>query len=448
MRYIPHTEEDLRHMLATIGISEVAALFESIPADLRLGRPLDLPPALDELNLTRHLSDLAMRNVAASCTAHFLGGGAYHHHVPPAVDQLLLRSEFYTAYTPYQPEISQGTLQAMFEFQTLVCQVLGAEVANASMYDGATAMTEAVLMARRLQPKRRRVLVSGAVHPEYRAVLATYLRVEPDLVSVLPVGTTGTTDFQALAEALTDDVAAVVVQYPNFFGCVEPLADIAPLVKDAGALLIATFSEALAFGLLKPPGELGADICAGEGQSFGVPLQFGGPYLGLLATHGRFVRNLPGRLVGQTVDAQGRTGYVLTLSTREQHIRREKATSNICSNQGLCALAACIYLALMGPQGLRHVATLNHRNARRLKQAVTALPGFAPVFSTPTFNEFVVRTPVPARDVVAALSPQYIVPGLDLGRFDPAWDHWLLMTATELNTPEDLTRLIAALRAL
>src|SRR5512139_1266351 len=348
-------------MLDAAGAKSLDDLFRSIPQPLRLGRPLDVPPALDEIALFRELGRLAARNDVAN--PPFAGAGCYPHHVPPVVDQLLLRGEFFTAYTPYQPEISQGTLQALFEWQTFVCLLTGLDVSNASMYDGATATAEAALMATRLTG-RKKIVVSAAVHPEYRKVLATYLRSTRDEIVTVPFGKDGRTDLAALEKAVDGATACVVAGWPNFLGVVEPLPEIAALAKRAGALAITTTAEAVALGMLQAPGALGVDVAVGTFQSFGNPMSFGGPAPGFFATRDANVRQMPGRICGATVDKQGRRGFVLTLSTREQHIRREKATSNICTNSGLAALAATIHLSLLGRRGLAALARLNYGRAR------------------------------------------------------------------------------------
>ena len=433
MRYHPHTPEDVRAMLDAIGVKSLPELFRSIPEPLRLARPLDVPPALDEISLFAEANRLAGQNAVAH--PPFAGAGAYPHHVPPTVDQLLLRGEFFTAYTPYQPEISQGTLTALFEWQTFVCQLTGLDVANASMYDGATAMAEAALMAVR-QTGRRRVVVSAAVHPEYRKVLDTYLRSTSDEVITVPFGPDGRTDLAALAEAATG-AAAVVVGWPNFLGVVDALPEAAAIARKAGALTIAVTAEAVSLGLLQPPGALGADVAVGTFQSFGNPLSFGGPAPGFLAIREGSLRQMPGRVCGATVDKHGRRGFVLTLSTREQHIRREKATSNICTNAGLCALAATIHLALLGKKGLLDLARLNHGRLRLLRDALAAR-GVKPAFSGPVFNEqaFAVGD---AEAVVARLARKGFLAGAPLARWYPQapWAKGaLLCAATEVHTPE------------
>jgi glycine dehydrogenase subunit 1 len=434
LRYHPHTPEDVRAMLETIGVKTLADLHASIPERLRLARPLDLPPALDEIALFSEMRRLAARNE----THHppFAGAGAYPHHVPPAVDQLLLRGEFFTAYTPYQPEISQGTLQALFEWQTFVCLLTGLDVANASMYDGATATAEAALLAARVTG-RRKVVVSAAVHPEYRRVLSTYLRSTSQELVTVPIGPDGRTDLDALGRALDSGAACAIVGYPNFLGVVDALPEAAGLAHRAGALLVAVTAEAVSLGLLASPGKLGADLAVGSFQSFGNPLTFGGPAPGFFAAREAFLRQIPGRIAGATADKHDRRGFVLTLSTREQHIRREKATSNICTNAGLCALAATIHLSLLGRRGLDQLARLNHSRLQILREAM-GKAGFGTVFSGPVFNEqaFAVGD---AEAVVARLARRGMVAGAPLARWYPEapWSKGaLLCAATELHTPE------------
>ncbi|HSN15633.1 MAG TPA: aminomethyl-transferring glycine dehydrogenase subunit GcvPA [Anaeromyxobacteraceae bacterium] len=433
MRYHPHTPEDVRAMLDAAGARSLDDLFRSIPQPLRLARPLDLPPALDEIGLLSELGRLAARNDVAH--PPFAGAGCYPHHVPPAVDQLLLRGEFFTAYTPYQPEISQGTLQALFEWQTMVCLLTGMDVSNASMYDGATATAEAALMSARLT-KRKKIVVSAALHPEYRRVLATYLRSTHDEIATVPFGPDGSTDLAAL-ESAAAGAACVIAGFPNFLGIVEPLPEIARVARGAGALTVAATAEAVAFGMLQSPGALGADVAVGTFQSFGNPMTFGGPAPGFFATREENVRQMPGRVCGATVDREGRRGFVLTLSTREQHIRREKATSNICTNSGLAALAATMHLALLGKKGLADLALVNLERARLLRDAM-GRAGFEPVFRGPTFNEAVYDVG-DAEKVVERLAKKGIVAGVPLARWYPdlpAARGALLCVATELHTPE------------
>ncbi len=440
MRYLPHTPADLDAMLAAAGASSVDALFTSIPAGLRLGRPLKLPEATDEATLLAELEALAARNDAAP---PFLGAGAYPHHVPPIVDQLLLRSEFYTAYTPYQPELAQGTLQAIFEFQTMVGLLTGCDVANASMYDGATATAEAALMALRLSKSARRILIGRNVHPEYRKVVRTYLaNLDAELVE-LPFGEDGRLSQTALRQALDEGAAAVIAGHPNFFGVLEDLPAIAAASHAKGALLVTSTLEALAFGLVQPPGALGADLAVGEMQSFGNGPSFGGPGLGFFATKEEFIRQLPGRLCGATVDRHGQRGFVLTLSTREQHIRRERATSNICTNNGLNALAASIHLACLGRSGLRELALVNYRRARYLREELQQR-GVELAFRAPSFNELVVKV----KDAKAAFErakSEGLVAGLPLADDYPELADGLLLCVTELHPKARIDQLVRAL---
>jgi len=445
MRYLPHTDDEIRDMLARIGVGSVDDLFSTIPEAHRLGRPLGVEPALDEVRLTKHLQELSEQNDAARALS-FLGAGIYDHHVPPAMDQLLLRSEFYTAYTPYQPEISQGTLQSIYEFQTIVCQIFGADVANASMYDGASATAEAVLMARRIT-KRERIVMSEALHPEYRSVVGTYLSglEGPEIVTV-GTGPDGRTDYDALAAATTGATSAIVVGYPNFFGCVEDLGRIREIASQKDALVITATSEPYALSLLKPPGAYGADIVVGEGQALAVPPQLGGPGVGLFAAKQKYVRQLPGRLVGETVDANGIRGYVLTLSTREQHIRRERATSNICTNHGLIALAMAIRTSMLGRRGFEQAGRICLSRTEYLKEKIGALDGFELPHAAPTFNEMVVRRREgQAAPLLASLAAQGILGGIDLGRFYPDRKNEILIAVTEKHEKADLDRLVAAL---
>ncbi len=444
MRYIPHTEADVRRMLATIGAGDLDALFETIPEELRLGRGLDLPPAMSEPELVEHLSGLAAANlVPGRGLLSFLGAGSYRHVVPKVIDALISRSEFFTAYTPYQPEVSQGTLKAIFEYQTMVSELLGTEVANASMYDGATATAEAALMGLRVlrkKPGRGKVGVSQAVHPQYREVLVTYLG--RDRVVELPLRD-GLTDHDALARAGCD---VVVVQQPNFLGLLE---DVPGLAEAKGAaFFVVTTAEPTAFGLVEAPGVQGADVVCGEGQALGIPMSLGGPGVGLFGCKKKYVRAMPGRLVGQTVDSRGEIGYVLTLATREQHIRRERATSNICTNQGLCALRVAMFLSLMGPEGVEQLSRLNLAGAAYLREKVSDTPGLELAFDGPVYNEVVIR--VPGRDasrVRDALLADGILAGLPLGPHYPDLADCLLVNVTELHRKNQVDRLVEGLAA-
>ena len=435
-RYIPHTESDVRHMLDVIGVADLEALFACVPEKLRLARKLDLPRAASEQEALAELSRLAALNASSESHDWFLGAGIYAHYVPAAVPALASRAEFYTAYTPYQPEISQGTLQTIFEWQTLVCALTGLEVSNASLYDGASATAEAVLMAMRVT-RRSRVVVSAGLHPHYGDVLRSYLRALD--VEIVPVSSAG------LAAALDDRTACLVVQQPGFLGTVVDLSAAAAAAHARGALLVAVTTEALSLALLRAPGELGADIACGEAQSFGIPMGFGGPALGFLASRERFVRQMPGRLCGQTEDAQGRRGFVLTLSTREQHIRREKATSNICTNQGLCLLLATVYLSLLGRVGLRKLARINFAKAEYAKQRVRETRGLRLAVAGPTFNEFAVAVPDSGAAALARAEAAGIVGGLDLTPYEPELGAAVLVCATELASRAAIDRLVAAL---
>ncbi|NOY94658.1 MAG: aminomethyl-transferring glycine dehydrogenase subunit GcvPA [Deltaproteobacteria bacterium] len=444
MRYLPHTEDELHQMLERVGVSSIDQLFEPIPQAGRLERALDLPEALDELSLMAHLDELASQNHAAS-TLSFLGAGMYDHHIPPAVDQLLLRSEFYTAYTPYQPELSQGTLQATFEFQTLVAQLYGMEVANSSMYDGASAMAEAALMARRVT-KREGIVLGGGMHPDYAETLRTYLRVGHDSVQGLPLDARGVTSEASLREAVDEQTAAVLIAYPNFFGAVEDLRVAAEIAHEAGALLVSVTPEVYALSVLTPPGELGADIAVGEGQSLATGVSFGGPGVGLFTTRQRYVRQVPGRLVGQTVDSKGERGFVLTLSTREQHIRRARATSNICTNHALVALAFAMRTAMLGRRGFEAVGRICLSRTEYLKARLLDSGRFSLPYSAPTFNEFVVRrSDGKAAPLLAALAAHGIHGGVDLGRFDSEHARDVLIAVTERHSKADLDRLVDAM---
>ncbi len=442
-------------MLEKIGVDSIDELFEQIPEPLRSKNELDLPGPVSEPELMAHLQSLA-GGLPAEGRISFLGAGAYCHHVPPAVDQILLRSEFYTAYTPYQPEVSQGTLQGIFEYQSMICRLLSMDVANASLYDGATALAEAALMARRVVRKRERLAVSAGVHPEYLEVLETYLQNLDEggpKIDLIPLDEhSGATDLDALKKALEDETAAVIIAQPNFYGVVERLAEAARLAHEADALAISSTAEPYAFGVLTPPGELGVDIATGEGQPLGLPPSFGGPGLGLFAARkGRkLLRQMPGRLVGQTTDGDGNKGYVLTLATREQHIRREKATSNICTNHGLCALAVTINLSLIGKSGFSNVARTCLARAEHLKAGIAAIDGFEIRYSGPTFNEFAVRVTDgrKAADVLSALEGDDLLAGVELGRFDPALDDTFLVAVTECAPPAALDFYLEKLAAV
>ncbi len=435
MRYLPLTPADRAEMLATAGAASIDDLFVDVPEAARLEGWVDLPIHQSEAAVERQLSAWARENRAAGAGPFFLGAGAYRHHVPASVDHLIQRSEFLTSYTPYQPEIAQGSLQALFEFQTQVSELLGLPVANASMYDGSTACAEAVMMAARVT-RRRKAVVSGALHPHYAASAATLAHSAGVEVERLAVALD---DEAALIDAIDEETACVVVQTPNVFGLPVDLSRIAEAAHVAGALLVSVTTEVVSLGLLKPPGEMGADIAVAEGQSIGNPLNFGGPYVGLFACREGLQRQMPGRLCGETVDAQGRRGFVLTLSTREQHIRRDKATSNICTNAGLCALAFTIHMTLLGGEGLAKLARINHARTRGLRDALAAIPGVE-ILTPRFFNELTVRLPRPAAETVEALARRDILAGVPFSRLDPsaAWDDVLLVAATELTSGEDI----------
>ncbi len=446
MRYHPHTDADRQAMLARIGVPSTEALFADIPADRRLTRPLDLPTTKSEIEVERVLAAYAARNVPAGSVPFFVGAGAYRHHVPASVDHLIQRSEFLTSYTPYQPEISQGTLQYLFEFQTQVAQLTGTEVANASMYDGSTASAEAVLMAERVTGRRKAIL-SGGLHPQYRATVETVSRMaEASLVAMEP-DPAGT---EAIVDSIDQDTGCVVVQSPSFYGHLIDLAPIAEAAHKAGALLVAVVTEVVSLGAIEPPGAQGADIVVGEGQSIGNALSFGGPYVGLFATRHKFVRQMPGRLCGETVDAEGRRGFVLTLSTREQHIRRDRATSNICTNSGLCALAFTIHMSLLGEAGLQRLAALNHANAVQLADRLSSLKGVSLLNQT-FFNEFTVRVPGKAAEVVEKLAAKGVLGGVPVSRLEPGRSELadlMIVASTEINTDADRAAYLAALKEI
>jgi len=445
MRYIPNSPEERAEMLEIVGLKSADELFRSIPVDVQLNRALNVTEPLSEPEVIAEMEALAAKNSGAAKPS-FLGAGVYSHYSPTVVDYLIQRSEFFTSYTPYQPEVTQGTLQYIFEFQTLVCQLTGMEVANASMYDGSTAMAEAFLMAERIT-RRGKVLVAETVHPEYIAVAKTYVT-----HSEIPMETL---DFDKETgrvtnlDKLDETIAAIVIQSPNFFGCIEDLEAIAEKAHAVGALLIVVVTEAISFGLLKTPGECGADIVVGEGQSWGIPMSYGGPHVGLFACKEKYVRNMPGRLAGIAYDKNGNRGFVLTLATREQHIRREKATSNICTNQGLIALAATIYMETMGKKGLQEVAHQNVQKANYAKTELAKIDGFSIAFPTPTFNEFVVRGPINAAETLAALlEKEGIIGGLALSKYYQNRDNEFLVCVTETNSKEQIDNLVNGLKSL
>jgi glycine dehydrogenase subunit 1 len=443
MRYLPLSDTDRSEMLARTGVDTIDDLFADVPKNLLLKEPVDLPRRKGELEVERILSRMAARNVSASSVPFFVGAGAYKHHVPATVDHLIQRSEFLTSYTPYQPEIAQGTLQYLFEFQTQVAALTGMEVANASMYDGSTGTGEAVLMAHRVT-KRRKAVLSGGLHPHYVDVVKTLSEMSGDAVVAMEPDVSGTED---ILSQIDGTVSCVVVQSPDVFGNLRDLKPIAEKAHQHGALLIAVFTEAVSLGLVASPGSQGADIAVGEGQSIGNALNFGGPYVGLFATQSKFIRQMPGRLCGETVDADGARGFVLTLSTREQHIRRDKATSNICTNSGLCCLAFTIHMTLLGEAGLKRLARVNHANAVKLADQLARVKGVE-VLNRSFFNEFTVRLAKPAAEVVERLAERGVLAGVPVSRLLPGagLDSLLLVASTEVNTDDDRAALCAALK--
>jgi len=442
MRYLPLNDADRAQMLEVIGAASVDELFIDVPPAAHLTGPVDLPPHAGEMEVEAQIRALAAKNLSPSRAAFFIGAGAYRHHIPASVDHIIQRSEYLTSYTPYQPEIAQGTLQVLYEFQTQVARLTGMALANASLYDGSTAAAEGVLMAARLT-RRRKAVLSGGLHPHYRETVETLAQAVGIDTEALPPEVDAEA---AVLRHIGPDTACVVVQTPNVFGTATDLSKIAEAVQAAGALLIVVVTEVMSLGLLKSPAEMGADVVAAEGQSIGVPLSFGGPYVGLFATRDKYLRQMPGRLCGETVDAEGRRGFVLTLSTREQHIRREKATSNICTNSGLCALAFSIHLSLLGQEGLKRVAKINYAKAHALKDALMAIDGVT-VLTPRFFNEFTVELPKPAAEVVEALAQKGVLGGVPFSRLHGGggFENWLIIAATETNTEADQAQFVAAL---
>ncbi|MCM3080247.1 MULTISPECIES: aminomethyl-transferring glycine dehydrogenase subunit GcvPA [Brevibacillus] len=444
-RYLPQTDQDKREMLETLGISSIEELFADIPEEVRSKGPIQIPEALSEPELVKYFTGLSSKNVNFSTHVNFLGAGVYQHYIPSTVNHMLLRGEFFTAYTPYQPEISQGELQAIFEYQTMVSELTGMEVANSSMYDGATSLAEAAMMASG-QTGKKKVIVSRAVHPESRAVLKSYAYGQGVELVEVGINSEGVTDPAALEAIIDDSTAAVILQYPNFLGNVEDLATFEPIVHGNSALMVVS-SNPLALGVLEAPGKLGADIVVGDMQPFGIPASFGGPHCGYFATTTKLMRKMPGRIVGQTKDENGKRGFVLTLQAREQHIRREKATSNICSNQALLALAASITLTALGKQGVQEMAMINLQKAHYAKQALQA-KGLEIVYSAPSFNEFVVKLSKPVADVNKQLLNAGIIGGYDLGLDYPELAGHTLLAVTELRTKEEIDTLVQELEAI
>ena len=444
MPFFFNTAEDQREMLDKIGAESIDDLFASIPQDLQLKRPLQIPPALDELQLYQHMTQLASRNKHAGADVCFLGGGCYDHFIPAVVDALASRGEFYTSYTPYQPEVSQGNLQAMYEYQSLICQLTGMQVSNASLYDGGSASVEAVLMCLSAAKKRPKVVVAESVHPEYRQIIKTYLEnLDAELVTVPTPN--GTVCIEELAAAVDDKTACVLVQSPNFFGCLERVEQITAVAHENGALVVQAF-DPISLGLLKRPGDMGVDIAIAEGQSLGSPMAYGGPFLGIITCKDELIRRMPGRVAGETVALNGKRCWVLTLQTREQHIRREGATSNICTNQGLYALRASIYLAQMGPQGMREVAEQCLRKSHYALESLTKSPRFEAAFDAPFFKEFVVRDRDSAvSDLLDEGRKSGLFAGIHLGKWYPDLDDCFLVAVTEKRTKSEIDRLAECL---
>ncbi|AKS38888.1 glycine dehydrogenase [Anoxybacillus gonensis] len=440
-RYLPMTEEDKQQMLETIGVQSIDELFSDIPESVRFQGEYNIKPAKSEPELMKELMALAAKNADIKTYPSFLGAGVYDHYIPTIVDHVISRSEFYTAYTPYQPEISQGELQAIFEFQTMICELTGMDVANSSMYDGGTALAEAALLSA-AHTKKKKVLLSKAVHPEYRDVVKTYAK-GPGLEVIEIPYKNGVTDLDALQAEMNEDVACVIVQYPNFFGQIEPLKELEPIAHAHKGMFVVA-SNPLALGVLTPPGQFGADIVVGDAQPFGIPTQFGGPHCGYFAVKSALMRKIPGRLVGQTTDEEGRRGFVLTLQAREQHIRRDKATSNICSNQALNALAASVAMTALGKNGVKEMATMNIQKAHYAKEAFVN-HGFNVVFTGPFFNEFVVRMNKPVAEVNKKLLEKGMIGGYDLGRDYPELQNCMLIAVTELRTKEEIDTLVKEL---
>jgi glycine dehydrogenase subunit 1 len=445
MNYVPHTSEDRSEMLKTIGVSSIAELFSDVPFEVKLDRKLSLPPAMSELELMKFMSNLAGKNTTTDCMVSFLGAGVYDHYVPSVVRHIISRSEFYTSYTPYQAEVSQGMLQSIFEYQTLMCELTAMDISNASLYDGATGIAEAAMMASRLT-RRQEVIISRAVHPDYRRTLRTYAHnLELNVIEV-PFKD-GATDIDAIKALVSDKTACVILQSPNFFGCIENMALAAEVAHEKKALFIACV-DPISLGIIAPPGEYGADIAVGEGQGLGIPMGFGGPHLGFMTCRKEHMRQMPGRVSGQTRDSQGRRGYLLTLQAREQHIRRDRATSNICSNQALCALAATVYLSWLGKQGIRGVAELCVEKAHYACEKLSQIPGVKRKHSAPFFKEFTIETSIKPEKICQGLLKAGILGGLPLGRFYPDLSDSMLIAVTEKRTKEEIDSLCRALEGL
>ncbi len=446
MGYVPHTDPQIAEMLKAIGVEKFDDLIKAIPKDVRLEGGLDLPPGLSELEVTARIQEMAEKNRRGIESAGFLGGGSYDHFIPAGVAAILSRSEWYTAYTPYQPEVSQGTLQAIYEFQSVICDITAMDVANASLYDGATAITEAMLLALRAQRNRPRVLVSEGVHPHYVKLMQTYAETSGIELERVPLKD-GRTNIDTLKQRLDDNTAVFHFAQPNFFGVLEEAPSLVEAAHASGALAGVSFYP-VSLGMIAPPGDYGADIATAEGQCLGNPVGFGGPYLGIFTAREKLLRQMPGRISGATVDREGKRGFVLTLQTREQHIRRGKATSNICTNQGLNALAALVHLALIGKEGFRRTSELCYHKAHYLRDQIATKTKFEPAFDQPFFNEFTLKTPIPASEAINRLAEKKLLPGIRLDRFYPGMDNMLLVAVTEKRTREEMDRLVKELAAL
>lgn len=445
MRYIPHTEEDVQEMLAEIGAKNIEDLFQSIPKEASLKGDLNLPKAMSEPELLKHIKELGTKNISVGKALSFLGAGSYQHYIPSAVSSIVNRSEWLTPYTPYQPEISQGTLQATFEYQSMICNLTGMDVTNASHYDGATATAEAALMAIN-KTRKKKIIVSSTLHPEYRDTIQTILAPRKNGISVVPFESDGRININAMKELVNDDAAGVIIQSPNFFGIIEDLEELSKVAEGCGAMFIVAVPEPVSLGILEGPGAFGADIVTAEGQSFGCGLNYGGPYLGIFATRDKYLRAMPGRISGATNDTDGNRGFVLAMSTREQHIRRERATSNICSNEALLALTAGIYLSLMGKEGLKKLAEINLANAGYLKSELVKIPGVNLKFDAPTFNEFVITLNKAASDINRILLDSNIFGGVALECWFPEMTNELLVCTTECHSKEDLDKYVSILK--
>ena len=447
MQYLPHTEQDRKIMLDRIGVQSVEELFAGIPEEVKFNGTLNLPGPFSELELVRHVTEMAAKNISLDRLVSFAGGGVYDHFVPSVVDHVLRRGELFTAYTPYQAEISQGTLQAIYEYQTMIAKLTGMDAANASMYDGATSLAEAALMAVNTRKNRSKILLASTINPRYLDVIQTYFRGRSGLSLCLVPAANGGIDPDELKKMIDTQTAALLVQQPNFFGCIEDFREAGQLCQDSGAALVVC-ADPISLGMLKPPGELGAEIVVGEGQALGNAPSWGGPGLGFFAARKKYLRSMPGRIAGATVDAAGQRGFALTLQTREQHIRREKATSNICSNQALNALAAAVFLSLLGKSGVVEMADLCFQKSQYAAEKIFSLPGFKPAFSRPFFKEFTVECPLPAGEIISRLIPQGILAGVDLGRSHPSMRKYLLVAVTEKRSRAEIETLAAEMEGL